>query len=528
MTATNLPPQSDLRRLENEAAEALRGRRYGQAAKAAETLVQINPGAVNAWVMLVYARRGLGDVPGMKAAAEHAAERAANNPNIGILLAEVLIQSGDVARARDRLLAEEPRVMADAVALSRISEAFVRCGEFADAERTATAACAAKPEDPALLFNLAAAQTATGNLEGAEASLDELVERQPHDYDAYYNRATLKRQTRDSNHIHQIEQRLAGAMKSPHGPVALNYALAKEREDLGEWAASFTALKQGADARRKLLSYDVAADVETMSQIASAFDAETCSGAPSPNDQDGPVFVLGLPRTGTTLVDRILAAHPSVESIGEVDDFPLALGAATQRVANKAERVAAAAKLDFVALGQDYETRARQRTGAGVFVDKTPSNFLYIGLIALALPQARIVHLKRHPMAAGYAIYKTLFRMGYPYSYDLRDLGRYIAAYQDLMAHWHAVLPGRIIEIEYETLAAHPEAQSRELIAACGLEWDDACLEFHTNNAPTATASAAQVREPVHTRSIDLWKHYQAELEPLRGAIADAGGDPQC
>ena len=520
--------RTDVRRLETEAADALRDRRFADAARAAEALCKLSANEPKGFVMLVYARRGLGDLAGMKAAAKAGCDRAPDNPNIAILLAEVLIQTGDVADALKRLRTAEPQVSDNARALSRISEAFVQCSAFADAERAAKAACKAAPGDPALLFNLAAAQTATGDLDGAEASFDALIDTRPHDYDAYYNRATLRRQTEDRNHIEQLERRLAEPVKDRQGAVALNYALAKECEDLGRWRESFAALKRGADARRSRLSYDVTADVETMAQIAEVFDADLCAGAPEPANADGPIFVLGLPRTGTTLVDRILSAHRDVDSIGEVDDLPLALSAATQNATRKADRVAASAKLDFAALGRAYQARARQRTASSFYVDKTPSNFLYIGLIALALPKARIVHLRRRAMAAGYAIYKTLFRMGYPYSYALSDLGRYIAAYQALMAHWRAVLPGRMIEIDYETLACEPEPTSRSLIAACGLDWDDACLDFHNNAAPTATASAAQVREPVHTRSIDLWKRYQAELEPLAEAITRAGGDPQC
>jgi hypothetical protein len=176
------------------------------------------------------------------------------------------------------------------------------------------------------------------------------------------------------------------------------------------------------------------------------------------------------------------------------------------------------------ALGKAYCEAVRGWSdGPTHLLDKTPLNFLYAGLIAQGLPRARIVHVRRHPMAVGHAMFKTLFRMGYPFSYDLADIGRYYGAYAKLMAHWRDVLGPRLIEVEYENLVDDLHAQSRALVSACDLSWSDACLAFHENKSPSVTASAAQVRRPLYRDSRDLWRHYETQLAPLAEALHAAG-----
>lgn len=188
------------------------------------------------------------------------------------------------------------------------------------------------------------------------------------------------------------------------------------------------------------------------------------------------------------------------------------------------ELIAASAHLDFKALGEEYLRRTRPRTGqTPFFTDKLPLNYLYLGLIARALPRARIVHVTRGPMATCYGVYKVLFNQGYPFSYDQIELAGYYLAYRRLMQHWHTALPGRIIEIAYEDLVADASSTIRGLLAALDLPWEQGCLHFHENSAPAATASAAQVREPLHTRAVGLWRHYARELAPMAARLK-AGG----
>ena len=193
----------------------------------------------------------------------------------------------------------------------------------------------------------------------------------------------------------------------------------------------------------------------------------------------------------------------------------------------KGDLIRRSADLDPAALGRAYlDSVAGYGRTRPMFIDKTPVNFLYVGLIARALPNARIIHLRRHPLDSGYALYKTLFRMGCPYSYDLEDLAAYMLAHGRLMDHWRAVAPGRILDVNYEALVADQETVSRRIIDHCGLDWQDACLTFHENTAPAATASAAQVRQPIHARSVGLWRRYADQLEPLAAALRAGGVDP--
>jgi len=437
--------------------------------------------------------------------------------------AETLQRQGDAGGCIALLRALAAQAQDDPRMLQEVALRFTVLGLHEDAERCSARACALCPDDAGHLYNHATTLIALGRLAEAEALLDRVVELVPGDGDAWYNRATLRRQTPQRNHVQALERELSRLSPSDPAEIPFCYALAKEREDLGEHAASFAALARGADARRRRLPYRVEDDLETMRLIAGTFDAGFFSLGRDGHADERPVFVVGLPRSGTTLVDRILGSHPAVASRGESTDLAHAVVRLAGPATGKAELVQRSALMDLRPLGEAY-CRTLQDGPALRVVDKTPNNFLYLGLVAAALPQARIVHLRRNPMDACYAMYKTLFRMAYPYSYDLRDLGRYWLGYDRLMAHWRGLLPAdRFLEVDYESLVSHQEPESRRLVAHLGLEWDPACLAFEHNPQPTLTASAAQVRQPLYRTSVGAWRRYAGQLEPLRRMLAQAG-----
>lgn len=370
---------------------------------------------------------------------------------------------------------------------------------------------------------LAASHVALGHLAVAEEIFDRIVEKAPSDGAALYNRATLQRWTDSHNHVPDLVEKARKLSDEQRIPAL--FGLAKELEDLGRHDESFQALAAGAALRRARLTYRIELDLDAMSLITEAFDRDLMARTP-PADANGPgpIFVLGLPRSGTTLVDRILSSHSEVSSLGEIPDFAMALMETTPRSADRAAFIRAAAGGDMPRLGERYHQRlAGYEVDAPHLIDKTPVNFLYIGLIARALPDARIIHVRRAPMDVGYALFKTLFQTGCPYSYDLTDIGRYIAAHDRLMAHWRKVAPGRVIDVAYEDLIDDVEGEARRLVNACGLDWQPACAAFHLNAQPTATASAAQVRRPIYRDSVALWRQYETQLAPLAEALRAEG-----
>jgi len=435
-------------------------------------------------------------------------------------------------------------------------------------------AVALAPDNAHFIFNRATVRRFLGQLAGAESDYDRVIALRPVDFEAYKNRSDLRTQTAGRNHVAELERLAAQGFADWRSEVQIRYSLAKEYEDLGDYRKSFDQLRQGARKRRDNLRYDVANDVSTVDWIIEAFpggadtraapaagvDAEAAAsgaahaarnpaareagalqpgaprpaaaqpGAPQPGAPQpaAPIFIVGLPRSGTTLVDRILSSHSRVRSAGELNDFALALVARVRGESGKEqlprrELVARSAHVDFEALGREYLARARTVVPEGRFTDKMPLNYLYCGLIRRALPNAKIVHLTRHPMAAGYAMYKTLFKDGYPFSYDLDEIAKYYIAYRKLMDHWSAVMPGSVYSLSYEDLVADQIDETRRLLEFCELDWEDACAEFHRNPSATTTASASQVRRPIYDSSVAQWRHYAAELAPLASALESAG-----
>jgi hypothetical protein len=310
----------------------------------------------------------------------------------------------------------------------------------------------------------------------------------------------------------------------------LYYALAKEAEDVGEYEKSFKALAAGSRIRRSHLEYHVGRDVAVLEDIRRCYaSTDACTSGERYRDEQ-PIFIVGMPRTGTTLAERILAGHSQVTSAGELHDFSSELVKEIQRNSQgkpvaKDRIVQASLDVDFTRLGHNYVKAARQAVepASPQFIDKLPFNFLYCGLIHRALPKARIIHMVRDPMDTCYAIYKTLFGQAYPFSYDLEELATYYIAYRKLMAHWHQVMPSQILDVAYEDVVADPEQQARRLVAHCGLDWEPECLEFHKSKAASTTASAVQVRQPLYSTSIQKWRNYEDQLAPLKARLAAAG-----
>jgi len=439
-------------------------------------------------------------------------------------------QARDEAAVCAALDAAASAAQADADACALLGDCCSRLECFDRAWSAYDRALSLQPGRAVYWFNRAAINRILGRLDQAQADYDACLRLDPQDTQACLNRADLRVQTAQDNHIDALEALLARGGWGWQREVPLRYALAKEYEDLGDSVRAWQHLSAGASLRRRHLQYEPQVDLATVDWLQSAFAQGVPAGAlaGSGHPSGEPIFLVGMPRTGSTLVDRMLDSHSAVRSAGEMLHMGNAVVDAARRLLGRAgtreQLIAASARIDFAALGSDYLARTRPATGHSPhFTDKLPLNYLYCAHIAAALPNARIVHVTRHPMATCYGVYKVLFEQGYPFSYTLAEIADYYLAYRRLMDHWQRVLPGRILTIAYEDLVDAPEAQCRGLLAGLGLPWEEACLAFERNPAPSSTASASQVRRPLYRSARDQWRAYAAQLEPLRQRLV-AGG----
>lgn len=385
------------------------------------------------------------------------------------------------------------------------------------------------PQHAGIRFDLALAQFFLNQMAASRSNLALVLQQLPLAGNVLHLRSATQTATAELNHIADLQQRLANSSLQPQDAVGAGFALAKELEDTGQYAAAFAALRQAATRKRQLLQYDATTEFATFAAMRQHFTADffaqpdpvTVAEEPALLQ---PIFILGMPRTGTTLVERILGQHPDVVSIGEFPDFPLEVAQAARQVQGGQSLVEAALQIDYPALGARYlHQAAAMAQGKPIFIDKLPFNFIYTGLIKKALPQARIIHLVRDPLDTCFAIYKTLFNQVYSFSYQLDELADYFIEYKKLMAHWHQVLPGQILDVHYEQVVAEPELQAKRILDWCGLPWQPDLLAFHQAKSASTTASAAQVRQPIHQKSVQKWRQFADELQPVRAKLFAAG-----
>lgn len=427
-------------------------------------------------------------------------------------------RDGDAAAT---LRAAEAAPPADALGRDTMGCVYARLGDHHAALPHFVAAVDLAPEKDQFRYNHAATLSFLGRTEEAEAVLEVILGRAPNDARAHHLLAGLRKQTPAHNHVERL--RAVHDRSSPgRDRLLTGYALVKELEDIGDSAEALERLVAINSVHRAALAYDFARDAAIFDAVEAAWPlvrAPVGEGA-----TEAPILVIGMPRTGTTLVDRILASHPGVESVGELQALPLAFKAAAQTRSRNVldpETVLAAGSRDAGAIGRDYLARAahHRRTPGLRFVDKFPGNFFYAGVAARALPNAAIVCLRRNPMDTVLANFRNLFAIGsryYDYSYDLLDIAAYYARFDRLMAFWREALPGRILELSYEALVEDQEGETRRLLAHCGLEWSDECLNFHAYSGAVSTPSAAQVRRPIYRDSVARWRKHAAALAPVR------------
>jgi tetratricopeptide (TPR) repeat protein len=433
-------------------------------------------------------------------------------------------RNAEALAACDRAAAMEP---GDAAALDILATIYTTLLDSTKAQAVLRRAVALAPGNAGYHFKLAATCLTLGALDEAGVHYEHCLRLEPATWKAHIALSQLRRVTADDNHVARLESMLQSPGLPDQGVMSLNMALAKEREDLGEHPLAFRHYVEGKAAARRLLPPEEATDGAVFEAMMRAFPSPEPIAPGGGNPSEEPIFVFGMPRSGTTLVERILSSHPGVHSAGELPNFGLLMRQMCGVPGNGTLDPAALARtpgIDWARLGTDYLASTRPGTaGKPHFVDKFPHNFLFAPLIARALPNARMVCLRRNPLDTCLGNLRQLFSLRSPfhrYSFDLMDIGRYYLLFDRMMAHWREVLPGRILEIDYEDLVEHQEASTRRLLAFCGLDWHDDCLAFERNTAPVATASAVQVRSPIFRSGLDRWRKYEAELAPLRELLA--------
>ena len=376
------------------------------------------------------------------------------------------------------------------------------------------------------LYLRATLQLFEGQLDASDRSLEACLAREPSHAQAHWALSRVRKQTTAHNHVERL-RRVLSQRADDAGRASLLFGLAKELDDINDLVPAWEALAAGCASKRRLLEYRSADEDAAFAALhAFAARAET-AGSPSPESGAQPIFIVGLPRTGTTLLERILGGHPLVENAGELDDLALQLRWCANRFSKNyldAGLFRAASAVDFDELGRRYLDHSQWRAnGKPFYTDKMPLNFLHVGFIARALPQARILHMVRNPMDTCFSNLKELFTDAYPYSYALDELAAHYGRYRRLMAHWHQQLPGRILDVSYESLVTEPMPAARTILDFCGLEWCVDVVDIAANRASVSTASSAQVRQPIHAGAVESWRRYAAPLEPLRQRLQADG-----
>ncbi len=382
-----------------------------------------------------------------------------------------------------------------------------------------------RPNFAAARLGLGHVLKTVGRQEEAIEAYRECIRLRPDSGESYWSLANLKTYRLSDADIAEMEKRLKSTGLTHQSRVNFLFAMAKALEDRGDYERAWDYYVEGNRAQRMEEKYDPVATEVVNDSIIEVFDRELLErNAGVGNPDPSPIFVIGLPRSGSTLIEQILASHSQVEGTSEL---PYAGRVAMSLNRNRADGVnypEAVRELSgehFHALGQDYlDLAAMHRTeGKPRFIDKMPNNFPAVGFLHLVLPNAKIIDARRHPLDSCLGCFRQLFAKGQTFTYDLADIGEYFLEYQRMMDHWHEVLPGRVLTVQYEELVNDVESQVRRLLEYCELPFEENCLNFHETERPVRTASSEQVRQPIHSRSVGFWQNYADKLDELKAVL---------
>jgi tetratricopeptide (TPR) repeat protein len=509
------------------AAEAMAEERLQDAWAAAQRAQARRPAeAPTLWLLGEVAAR-MGRLPDADQLLAQAAALEPGRPAIRYAHAMVLNwrnRNPEALAEAERLLQAEPD---NAVYQHLRASSLFRLGEDAAAAEAYARVLAAHPDQPLTWMSYGHALKTLGRQDEAVAAYRRSLALDPTLGEAWWSLANLKTVRFMPDDVAAMEAAAHRDDLSPPDRLQLHFALGKAHEDVGDDAAAFEHYRQGNAIQRGRVDYDAE---ETATQVGRTrallnrafFAARAGQGSPRPD----PIFILGMPRAGSTLLEQILASHSAVEGTQELPYIP----ALAARLGGRARRESESAYPDVLAalsadeladLGETYLARAEthRKLGRRFFIDKLPNNWLHAGFIHLILPRAKIIDARRHPLGCGFSMFKQHFAIGQAFSYDQAEIGRYYRDYVALMAHFDAALPGRIHRVIYERLVSDPEAEVGRLLDYCGLPFEPACLRFYENERAVRTASSEQVRRPIFTDAAEHWRRFEPWLQPMAAAL---------
>ncbi len=457
----------------------------------------------------------------------HALRQSAHLPLAYRGLGPALVRLGrlEEAEAAVRYLEKiEPDSPQTWVAIASVATRMLRLGEALDAyERAAIL----KPDEAGLKISAGHLQKTLGRRPESEASYKAALQTDPGRAEAWWSLADLKNYVFSDAEIAEMQRLLSSDKRQRPNEAQLHFALGKAFEQRAAYPQAFVHYAEGNALRRLDEPFDIEVFERRCARIRAFFDAGFFAAhRGSGNPSSAPIFIVGLPRSGSTLLEQILASHSQVEGTMELPNILNMVARFDDLSPSRngyPDTVGQASFAQLAALGRRYlEETAPLRSGRAHFTDKLPNNFSHIGLITAILPRAIVIDARRHPMDACFSTFKQHFAEGQTFSYDLTDLGRYYRCYLSLMDHWDAVLPGRVLHVQYEDVVREPEANIRRLLTHCGLSFEPACLNFHATRRAVRTASAEQVRQPLYSSGVGYWRHFARELEPLRRVLGDS------